>query len=139
LVKPPLVLLKRKLSPKQRQQPKQVLGERGEHYAVTFLQAKGFQILAVNVRLGVYEVDIVALDLTTNEVVFVEVKTRSGEVSGVESAVHAINYRKLRAMAKVAEVYLHDHNLANDYRFDMISVLPSRLDHFENVTWNRRR
>ncbi len=132
--KPPLKLKKRLLSNKQRNQHKFLLGEQGEQTAVAFLLAHHFQILDTNVTYKHHEVDIVALDTINNEVVFFEVKTRSSTEFGHPS--NAISPAKLSSMQYLAVVYCNIHQLEQDYRFDVITVLPHKVEHFENVTWN---
>jgi putative endonuclease len=80
-----------------------------------------------------YELDIVALDPRFNEIVFIEVKTRQTEFFGLPS--NAVNYLKLRSLNRAAKAYLRAQGLHNLYRFDIISVTPGKMEHFENVTW----
>lgn len=67
------------------------------------------------------EIDIIALDIELDEIVFIEVKTRASDKDGHPS--QAVNKKKLLSMRKVAKAWLYKHNLANDYRFDIISVI----------------
>lgn len=76
---------------------------------------------------------MVALDLAHDELVFVEVKTRSSGQWGNPSL--AVDRRKLKAMEKAAIHYLQAKRLNRDFRFDVISLLPNKIDHFENITW----
>jgi putative endonuclease len=111
-----------------------VLGLAGERRARDFFISHGFQILDQNCRVGNYEVDIVAFDVNTREIVFVEVKTRQSEEFGPASS--AVRFRKLRSMRTVAATYLREHKMFHrEYRFDVLTVLPNSIDHYENVTW----
>lgn len=83
--------------------------------------------------MGKSEIDIVALDQKQDELVLVEVKTRTNEGFGDPSK--SVNYKKLRAMRKAVPGILKHFSLEKDYRFDIISVLPQKIEHFENVTW----
>ncbi len=76
-----------------------------------------------------------ALDAELDEVVFIEVKTRSHPFYGDPS--HAVGRDKLRSMQYVAAVFRRERHLDKDYRFDIISILPGQIEHFENVTWSR--
>lgn len=76
---------------------------------------------------------MIALDTVRQEIVFVEVKTRKSTVFGHPS--QAVNDKKLRSLKKVAYMWLKKSNLAKDFRFDIISVLPGKIEHFENITW----
>jgi putative endonuclease len=134
LEKRPPVLKKRTWSIKQQQLPKVVIGVEGERQALEFLQKNSdFQILDTNVRVGNDEVDIIAIDIPANELVFFEVKTRSQSFSGHPSK--AITREKLRNMQYVAAIYCKQTHWKGDFRFDVITILPGEVDHFENVTW----
>ena len=50
-------------------------GDKGEQIAVEFLKNKGYDILHRNFVASGNELDIVAFDYSTNQIVFVEVKT----------------------------------------------------------------
>lgn len=79
------------------------------------------------------ELDLVALDQNHQEIVFVEVKTRQSESFGHPS--EAVTPKKLRSVRQAAKAYLASKGLRNCYRFDIISVTPAGVEHFENVTW----
>lgn len=77
---------------------RQQLGALGEQIAVDHLQDLGCAILARNWRCRYGELDIVAEDGRT--VVFVEVKTRTGDgFGGVEQAVTSRKVRRIRRLA----------------------------------------
>lgn len=101
--------------------------------AVVFLKNKKYQILATNVRSKNYELDIVALDTALREIVFIEVKTRSSEFFGLPT--QAVGYKKFKSLRIAAFAYLQAQQLDNSFRFDIISVLPGKIEHYENVTW----
>jgi len=92
-------------------------------------------ILETNVRYRNNEIDIVAVDKKLNEIAFIEVKTRTGSFFGEPSL--AVDSRKLRSMRLVAQAFLKRRLLDNDYRFDIISVLPGSIEHLINVSWSR--
>ena len=98
-----------------------------------FLTNKGYQVIDRNVAVVSHEVDIVAIDSATNELVFVEVKTRSSASYGEPSV--AITRAKVRAMQKAATQYRLAHQLHQEYRFDAIAILPNSIEHYENITW----
>ena len=62
-----------------------------------------------------------------------EVKTRAQLVWGDPSL--AVDRRKLKALARVAQAYVHQYQIASDYRFDIVAVCDDRIEHFENVSW----
>ena len=64
------------------------LGALGEQLAVDHLTGLGLQILQRNWRCRYGELDVIACDEATNSVIFVEVKTRTGDAfGGVAEAV----------------------------------------------------
>ncbi|MFZ1720970.1 MAG: YraN family protein [Microgenomates group bacterium] len=127
-------LKKRVLSSKQKQLHNFSLGAWGESRATQFLISKNFTILQLNVVVGGCEVDIVAFDNKNQELAFIEVKTRKNDQFGHPG--QAINYKKLRNMRKVAAAYIREYTLYKQYRFDSISILPGKIEHYENITWN---
>lgn len=75
------------------------LGALGEQLAVEHLTSLGLRILARNWRCRYGELDIVAAD-ADRTVVFVEVKTRSGDgFGGLPEAVTPVKVRRLRRLA----------------------------------------
>ena len=96
-----------------------VLGRQGEDLAVTFLENKGYRILDRNWKLGDLELDIVAQQ--DDEVVFIEVKTRSSLAWGnPEDAVDELRKRRLTA---AANAYIKFKRLDNPFRFDVIAIV----------------
>ncbi len=113
--------------------PKKLFGQEGETRATHFLVNKGWQILERNVQLGHQEIDIIAFDPQYQEIVFVEVKTRHHNDYGDPAL--SVNERKLRALTTASAKYIRNHHCHHDYRFDIIAVLPEKIEHFVNVTW----
>ena len=75
------------------------LGALGEQIAVDHLQGLGLRILARNWRCRYGELDVIADD-GSGTVVFVEVKTRTGDgFGGVEQAVTPLKVRRIRRLA----------------------------------------
>jgi putative endonuclease len=127
------VLKKRLLSQKQQNKHNFSLGQFGEDEAVVFLKKENYQVLDRNIRYGTKEIDIIALDKELNELVFVEVKTRKKDFFGDPSS--AVNRRKLRSMQYVGAIYRRKNKLDLDYRFDIISVVSGRIQHYRNISW----
>ena len=69
---------------------KMSFGRIGEYVAEKFLIANNYKILQKNVYFREGELDIVAFEIITQEIVFVEVKTRSSNLFGEpeESVTH---------------------------------------------------
>jgi len=103
------------------------LGKRGEVIARTFLEAKGFDVLETNWRHEKDEIDIIAID--HDELVIVEVKTRSTDYFGDPS--EAVGKAKEEFIIRAAEAYIEIHDLNMDTRFDIISIITKSSE--ENI------
>jgi putative endonuclease len=80
------------------------LGALGEQLAVDHLIAKGWTILARNWRCRYGELDVIAADPVTRTVVFVEVKTRTGD--GFGGLAYAVPEAKIRRLRRLAGLWL---------------------------------
>jgi len=98
-----------------------VLGNYGEFLAKQYLQALGYQILEINFRNKLGEIDLIARDGKT--VCFVEVKTRDSLDQG--EPYEAVNSWKIRKLSRMAASYLKYkfHTLEILSRFDVISIV----------------
>jgi putative endonuclease len=107
----------RALNPKE-------LGVFGEEFACQKLVQRGYIIRQRNWHCRWGEIDIVALD--QEQIVFIEVKTRSNERFG--TAEDAFNRSKRKKFVQSAKSYLLDNDLFDmDWRCDMIAI-HCRLD-----------
>ena len=94
------------------------LGRKGEELAKQHLEAAGYEILDENWRFGKAEVDIIAyLDKT---IIFVEVKTRTGNAFGepedfVDSAKQAL-------LVSAADEFIELMDFDGEARFDIIAI-----------------
>ncbi len=95
------------------------LGRRGERVAERYLRRKGLRILARNVRSGVGEIDLVALDDDT--LVFVEVRSRSeGSWAG---GLESIDARKAKALRRACGAYIQSMpGEVEQIRIDVVAV-----------------
>jgi putative endonuclease len=76
------------------------IGALGERLAADHLTGIGLRIVARNWRCRYGELDLIAVDPVTNTVVFVEVKTRTGDgFGGLEQAVTPQKAIRLRRLA----------------------------------------
>jgi putative endonuclease len=81
------------------------LGRRAELAVADYLVARGFRVLARNLRVGSFEIDVVAR--RDDVVVAVEVRTRGAR--SFEGALESIGRAKQRRMMAAAERLWRDH------------------------------
>lgn len=115
------------------------IGDRGENVAASFLEENGYRVLERNYRFERNEVDLVCLDPDQGgEIVFVEVKTRTGRGYGPPEA--SVTEEKKAALVEVSRAYLHERQLEGaPARFDVIGILVDdgepEIKHYENAFW----
>lgn len=98
---------------------KQKIGKEGEDIAKKYLKQKGYTIIEQNFRCKQGEIDIIALD--KQEIVFVEVKTRTNTRYGLAS--EAVNSQKKKHILGAIKYYIHKRNLENKFiRIDVIEI-----------------
>ncbi|MGB3484374.1 MAG: YraN family protein [Mycobacterium sp.] len=101
------------------------LGAFGEQLAADRLGAAGLRILDRNWRCRYGELDIIAEDPVTRTVVFVEVKTRSGD--GFGGVAEAVTRDKVRRLRRLASLWLADQDRRwAGVRIDVIGVRVGR-------------
>ena len=98
-----------------------ILGNLGEDLACDFLIKKGYKILERNFVWRKNEIDIIAEDEKERNVVFVEVKTRNTDY--FIQPFEAVDFKKQKAIIKVANAYIRNRNLDLEARFDVISII----------------
>lgn len=96
-------------------------GDKGEQIAVEFLKNKGYDILHRNFVASGNELDIVAFDYSTNQIVFVEVKTLSDDF--FQMPYQEVNMKKQKKIIRAANSYLIRYNIDKEARFDVISIV----------------
>jgi putative endonuclease len=99
------------------------LGKWGEDSAVNYLKRAGYEIIDTEWRNGRSKVDLDIVCRTPDEttVVFVEVKTRSYSENAFPE--DAIDLRKVRHLGRTADAYIRQHNVSEELRFDIITVI----------------
>ena len=96
-------------------------GRKGEDLAVAFLEGKGWKVLARNFTFQKGEADVIAFDTDKNEVVFVEVKTRSTLKFGYPEA--SVSKNKQRLLYTLADEFQYQNQLTHlPARFDVIAI-----------------
>lgn len=91
-----------------------------------YLVARGLVILAQNVATPECEVDILARDPHSGQIVAVEVKTRQSARFGHPSEV--VSARKVARMRRLAWQFLRERGLPGRVRVDVVCVLPGRIE-----------
>ncbi len=110
---------------------KRVIGAAKERQAAAYLTGRGYRILEQNFRCPRGEIDLIAYRDGT--VIFVEVKYRSGEESGMPE--EAVNRAKQRRIIRAATQYLVQEGLWEQTlcRFDVIAICGEELVHYQNA------
>ena len=114
----------------------QRFGALGEKLAARYLKEQGYKILKKNYKNKLGEIDIIAVD--KNEIVFVEVKTRSA--SPYLSGQYAVDQHKQFHIMRTASYYLSVTKCDLQPRFDIIEVEVERttgqmkkINHIKNA------
>jgi putative endonuclease len=114
-----------------------LLGNRGERAAAKYLRKCGYRILARQSRSRIGEIDLIALDVDGDAIVFVEVKTRSSHAAGHPS--EAVTRSKQQQLTRAALAWLKRRRLLNQRgRFDVIAITwtdsgPPQIEHYRNA------
>lgn len=114
---------------------KRSFGSESEQRAAHYLQNKGYQILGMNWRCKIGELDIIAKD--GDQIVFIEVRSR--HTDSTEAAFESVIPRKQRKLINLAYHFLEAHDLSDaDWRIDVIAIAVPRLgeyliEHAENA------
>ena len=124
------------------------VGNRGEDIAAAYLKAIGYRILHRNYRFGRLELDLICYEPPGDEInvvpghgeiVFAEVKTRSG--LGFGRPEEAISETKRRRIAQAAQAWLREQSMEQaSCRFDVIAVVLQKdadpiVTHFKQAFW----
>lgn len=116
----------------------QEVGKSGEDIATNYLIKQGYYIHDRNFRCKFGEIDIIAIDsIDKNELVFVEVKTRTLLDYGKPS--EAVDETKIKHLYKSAEYFLMINKLEHSFvRFDVIEVYEKpnnriQINHIKNA------
>lgn len=104
-------------------------GVRGEKLAEDFLIQKGFKLVERNFTSRFGEIDLIMND--ENVIVFVEVKYRNSYKYG--QARDAVNFQKMRKIAKTAEYFIIKNSIKALFRFDVVSIDTSKIEHIKNA------
>lgn len=115
---------------------KDFFGVAGERQAIGFLKKQSYRILHRNLDIIHCEIDIIAVDRTTDEVVFVEVKTRKSVHP--DHPVVAIGSKRREKLRQAAKLFLRWQFLRSKHRFDVVGVIwpdegEPTFEHYKNA------
>tara|TARA_B100000809_G_scaffold139329_2_gene136959 strand:+ start:3361 stop:3723 length:363 start_codon:yes stop_codon:yes gene_type:complete len=96
-----------------------ILGEKGEGLAKEYLEKLGYEVVASNWRERKFEIDLIAID--NQEIVFVEVKTRSTSFFG--NPEEAVTLKKQQHLINGADFYIQENEIDLECRFDIIAII----------------
>lgn len=97
------------------------LGLQGEAIAVDYLKKCGYEIVEQRWKDHQMEIDIIAFDAESSELVAVEVKARSSTEWGLPE--DAVDAKKIRRIVYATDFYMKLHHITNPVRFDIIAIL----------------
>ena len=108
-------------------------GKRGEEMAARYLESQGYIIIEHNYRKGHLEIDLIALD--GDELVVVEVKTRSGDT--VAEPEESVVHKKRLSLIRLANQYARSHGRTESIRLDVVAIVSNdngtEFNHIKNA------
>ena len=110
---------------------KREVGTGYEKEACAYLRREGYDIITVNYRKKIGEIDVIARDGCT--LVFVEVKYRKSMAQG--GAFYAIGPKKQQTIRRVAQWYLAEKRIpqGTQCRFDAVLIDGEEITHVINA------
>lgn len=100
---------------------KKLLGNLGENISIYYLINHNYKIICKNFSCRQGEIDIIAKDLLSNELVFFEVKTRTNFLYGRPS--DSVNINKKKHILESTKYYIYKNNIFNLFiRIDVIEI-----------------
>lgn len=107
---------------------KKLLGKKGERLAIEYLQDRGYAVIERNYKTPFGEADIIAID--GDEIVFVEVKTRTGDKYGAPK--DAVGKAKQHRYYQIARYYGKQKGEEPNARFDVMEVFENgEIEHYK--------
>ena len=102
------------------------IGIIGEKEATKILERKGLRVIEHNWRMGHLEVDLIAEN--KKEIVFVEVKARTGILNG-KMPEQNVDILKQRRIIAAANAYVKYHKIEKNIRLDVIGIMVDPKTH----------
>lgn len=111
-------------------------GKQGEQLVWDYLLRTHYHIREHHWTCREGELDFIAYDTVTEQLVFIEVKMRTSSLFG--SPEEAINDHKKRRLSRAIEQYLMSMPYKGSYRFDAICIMQknrqTRVSHYKNLS-----
>ena len=108
----------------------QELGKFSEDRAADYLLSIGWVIIARNVKNFYGELDIVSIDKKVNELVIVEVRSRT--IGKIQSPLDSIGTRKLNSLIKSSREFIDEIEWENFWRIDVIGITMKNKNDFQD-------
>ena len=106
---------------------RQEIGRKGEDIVCKYLKENNYIIVERNFTCRQGEIDIIAKDKDTQEIVLIEVKTRQNKFFGTPA--EAVVKKKQKHILQVGKYYLYQRHLENNFiRLDVIEVYLKQND-----------
>ncbi|MGI4749277.1 MAG: YraN family protein [Janthinobacterium lividum] len=112
------------------------LGRKGEELARQHLETASYEILDENWCFGKAEIDLIVY--LNKTIIFVEVKTRTGNAFGEPEDF--VDAAKQKLLASAADEFIELMDFKGEARFDIIAILFDkqgnyRLNHIQDAFW----
>lgn len=114
------------------------LGQIGEKYALQWLTATGHKIIKTNFTWRQGEMDIISYDTWNKELVFTEVKSRTGNSFG--DGEESLSHQKIERLIKTAFHFMGSFMRQKmSWRMDLIALKLTKkgvmrnISHFKNI------
>lgn len=108
-------------------------GSIAEEIASNYLKQNGYEILCQNWYSQHYELDIIARK--NGVLAIVEVKSLASNY--IREPYMSVNRNKQRMIISATNAYIRKHNINDDVRFDIISIIMNSrepiIEHIENA------
>lgn len=113
--------------------PRRAFGNAGEDFVAEHLVKKGFIVLSRQYKNTYGEIDLICQD--GDEIVFVEVKARHGDLADPEDSV---TIAKIGHIVRTAQTYLDEQRLEEvPWRIDVVAVEfekgTKKMTHIEDI------
>jgi len=111
-------------------------GKQGEQLVWDYLLRTHYRIREHHWTCREGELDFIAYDTGSGQLVFIEVKMRTSSLFG--SPEEAINDNKKQRLSRAIEQYLMSTSYSGSYRFDAICIIRKktqiRVSHYKNLS-----